>query len=166
MLKRFIRKVQLDVQGLELENAKEVVSLLKEQNEVDDPKSSYSDASTRFVTQTFFHVKPNDIDKVTKYIIETIKSTQDFHSIRSIGAMDVNKLMKKSLSYFHCFYVDGNFLTSENVLWMEEWEVEVLVPNNITFIHEIMLDAFDEDDWDQFGANGDYLFVMYNHKNN
>jgi hypothetical protein len=29
-----------------------------------------------------------------------------------------------------------------------------------------MLDAFDEDDWDQFGADGDYLFVMYNHKNN
>ncbi len=33
-----------------------------------------------------------------------------------------------------------------NVPWTEEWEVEVLVPSNTTFVHEVMLDAFDEDD--------------------
>jgi hypothetical protein len=60
--------------------------------------------------------------------------------------MDVNKLMKKSLSYFCCLCVDGNFLVCENVPWTKEWEVEVLVPSNTTFVHEVMLDAFDEDD--------------------
>ncbi len=33
----------------------------------------------------------------------------------------------------------------------------MLVLNNITFVHEVMLDMFDEDDWDQFGENGDHL---------
>jgi hypothetical protein len=33
----------------------------------------------------------------------------------------------------------------------------MLIPNKITFIHEAMLAAFDEDTWDQYGANNDYL---------
>ncbi len=65
--------------------------------------------------------------------------------------------MKKNLSCLCCFYVDGNFLACENVSWTEECEVEVLVPSNTAFVHKVMLDAFDEDDWDQFGVDGDYL---------
>jgi hypothetical protein len=33
----------------------------------------------------------------------------------------------------------------------------MLILNNITFIHEAMLVAFDEDTWDQYGANNDNL---------
>jgi hypothetical protein len=55
-------------------------------------------------------VKPDDTDKAIEYTIETIKGTRNSHSIRFVGAMDVNKLMKKGLSYLCCFYVDGNFL--------------------------------------------------------
>ncbi len=87
-------------------------------------------------------MKPNDINRAIEYIVETIKGTKDSHSIRSIDAMDVNKLTKKSLSCFCCFYVDGNFFACENVPWTEEWEVEVLVPCNTTFVHEIMLGVF------------------------
>ncbi len=71
--------------------------------------------------------------------------------------MDVNKLMKKNLSCFYCFCVDGIFLAYDNIPWTEDWEVKMLIPNNITFIHEAMLAAFDEDTWDQYGANIDYL---------
>jgi hypothetical protein len=42
-------------------------------------------------------------------------------------------------------------LACENIPWIKEWEVEVLVFSNTTFVCETMLDAFDEDDWDQFG---------------
>jgi hypothetical protein len=40
---------------------------------------------------------------------------------------------------------------------MEEWEVEVMVPSNMAFVHKAMLDVFDEDDRDQFGVNRGYL---------
>ncbi len=71
--------------------------------------------------------------------------------------MDVNKLMKKNLSYFCCFCVDGNFVACDNIPWNENWEVEILIPSNITFVREAMSVAFDEDTWDQYGANNDYL---------
>lgn len=33
----------------------------------------------------------------------------------------------------------------------------MLIPSNIAFVHEAMLATFDEDAWDQYGANSDYL---------
>jgi hypothetical protein len=53
-------------------------------------------------------VKLDDIDKAIQYIVETIKGARDLHSVKFAGAMDVNKLMKKSLSCFCFFYADGN----------------------------------------------------------
>jgi hypothetical protein len=41
------------------------------------------------------------------------------------------------------------FLACDNIPWTEDWAVEMLIPNNTTFIHEVMLAAFDEDKWDQ-----------------
>ncbi len=49
------------------------------------------------------------------------------HSIKSVGAMDVNKLMKKNLFCFFYFCLDGIFLACENVPWTKEWEVEMFV---------------------------------------
>ncbi len=65
--------------------------------------------------------------------------------------------MKKSLSCFYCFCVDGNFLVCNNIPWIKNWEVEMLIPSNTTFVHEAMFAAFDEDAWDQYGVNSDYL---------
>jgi hypothetical protein len=33
----------------------------------------------------------------------------------------------------------------------------MLIFNNTRFVREVILDAFSEDDWDQFGVNGDHL---------
>jgi hypothetical protein len=41
------------------------------------------------------------------------------HSLKSIGVMDVNKLMEKNLSYLCYFWMDGKFLACENVPWNE-----------------------------------------------
>ncbi len=35
----------------------------------------------------------------------------------------------------------------------------MLIPSNTTFVCETMLVAFDEDTWDQYGANNDYLIL-------
>ncbi len=70
------------------------------------------------------------------------------HSIISVGVMDVNNIMKKSLSCFCYFCVDGNFATCENLPWIEEWEVEVLILHSTTFVRGVMLGAFDEAEWD------------------
>jgi hypothetical protein len=104
--------------------------------------------SKRFVTCIFFHLKPFDVDKVTQYTCHTIKGTKDLPSIKLVGVMDVNKLMKKSLSCFSCFCVDDNFLACDNILWTKDWEVDMLIPSNISFIREAMLAIFDEDAWD------------------
>jgi hypothetical protein len=74
-----------------------------------------------------------------------------------VGVMDVNKIMKKSMSYFCCFCVDGNFATCENLPWTEEREVEVLIPCSTKFVHDVLLGAFYEVKWDQFGVDGDHL---------
>jgi hypothetical protein len=33
----------------------------------------------------------------------------------------------------------------------------MLIFNNTRFVREVILDVFSEDDWDQFGVNGDHL---------
>jgi hypothetical protein len=120
-------------------------------------------------------VKPNDVDRVNQYDCEPIKGIQDLHSIKFVGVMDVNKIMKKNLSCFYYFCVDGNFVTCENLPWTEEWEVDIFIPCSTTFVCDVMLGAFDEAKWDQFGMNGDHLtsclalgnnFVMNAGKNN
>ncbi len=90
-----------------MKNVKQVVLLLKTKLN-GWFKSSYSSDSMRYVNNIFFHVKLDDIDKAIQYIVETIKGARDLHSVKFASAMDVNKLMKKSLSCFCFFYADGN----------------------------------------------------------
>jgi hypothetical protein len=139
-----------------LQNVEQVVVLLR--GKLSGQSENAYIGVQRLVTQVFFHVKPDDIDRVNEYSsCETINCTMELHSIRSMGVMDVNKLMKKSFSCFCCFSVGGNFPKCENLPWTKGWEVEMLIPSNIRFIGEVMLDAFDQDDWDQFGVNGDHF---------
>jgi hypothetical protein len=79
------------------------------------------------------------------------------HSLKSIGVVDVNKLMEKSLSFLCYFWMDGNFLTCENVPWNEEWELKMLVTTNATFVCNMMVVDFNEDYWDLFDMNGNFL---------
>jgi hypothetical protein len=71
VLKCFLWQAQLDVESPKLQNAKQVVSLLRKKLS-GRPESSYSSGSTRLVTHIFFHVKLVDVDRVTQYTCDTI----------------------------------------------------------------------------------------------
>jgi hypothetical protein len=73
VLKCFIWQAQLDMEAPKLQNAKQVVFLLKEKLS-GRLESSYSSGLRRFVKHIFFHVKPIDVDKVTQYTCDTITS--------------------------------------------------------------------------------------------
>jgi hypothetical protein len=60
--------------------------------------------------------------------------------------MDVNKLLKKFLACFYYFCVDSNFSTCENLPWTQCWEVEVLIPTNVMYVHSAMEISFQDDD--------------------
>jgi hypothetical protein len=93
----------------------------------------------------------------TKYTCDTIKRRKDVHSIRFVGAMHVNKLLKNNLVCFCCLCVDLEFLACENLPWTKEWEVEVLIPNNARYVRHAMEDAFQKDKWDEYNVDGDHL---------
>jgi hypothetical protein len=56
--------------------------------------------------------------------------------------MDVNKLLKKNLACFCSYCVDFAFLARENLPWTKEWEVEVLILNNVGYVCHTMEDDF------------------------
>lgn len=53
------------------------------------------------------------MDRVIDFTCTTIKGTRDVHFVKYVGAMDVNKLFKKNLACFCCFFVDSNFSACE-----------------------------------------------------
>jgi hypothetical protein len=71
---------------------------------------------------------------VTDFKCTTVKGTRDVYSMKFAGAMDVNKILKKTLTCFCCFYVDSNFSTCKNLPWTQCWEVEVLIHINVAYV--------------------------------
>jgi hypothetical protein len=80
--------------------------------------------------------------------------------------MDVNKLLRKTLAHFCCFCVDLNFFACENLAWIEHWQVEMLIPNSMGYIHGAMETTFQEDEWDEYGLDGDHLVACISLGNN
>jgi hypothetical protein len=103
------------VEGFQLETTQQVVDLFCSHLKT-HPKTSYSGDQSP-VMRTFWHFNLVDVDKVIEYNINSIKGTRDVHSVRFVGLMDVNKLLRKTLACFCCFCVDSNFLTCENFAW-------------------------------------------------
>ncbi len=71
--------------------------------------------------------------------------------------MNMNKLFFKNLAYFCYFCVDSNFPTYKNLPWTQCWEVEVLIPTNVAYAHIAIEISFQEDDWDDYGVDGESL---------
>jgi hypothetical protein len=145
----------INVHGPNLQNVGDVVDLLHIRL-TSRPESSYS-RERRIDNRLFWHVKLEDVDQLTKYTCETMKGTRDVHLVRSMNSSNVDKLMKFFKTYFCCFYVDSNFIACENVPWTKEWEIKVLIPNNTSFVQNVVELTFEEQKWDQYGAYGDYL---------
>jgi hypothetical protein len=92
------------------------------------------------------------------YTCDTIKGSQDIHSIRYVNSSDVNKLLKKHLACFYCHYLDGNFTTCVNLAWANKsWDVKFLNTSNPSYVHSAIQSSTYENEWDQLGECGEYL---------
>ncbi len=111
----------------------------------------------QLVSHTFWYIKPSDVDRVTECTFYTIKKTKEVHSIKSVGAIDANKILKKSSTCFCYFCVDSEFSSCENLPSTKEWEVELLVRNNVGYVQHTMEDTFQEHEWDEYGVDDDHL---------
>lgn len=56
-----------------------------------------------------------------------------------------------------CFCVDYNFSTCENLPWIKNWEVDVLILNSMGYVCSAMEVTFQENKWDSYGNDGDHL---------
>jgi hypothetical protein len=79
------------------------------------------------------------------------------HSVHSVGAMDVNKLLKRGLACFFLACIDCNWADCESIAWAGDWMLEVLIPHNPGYVRGVMLAEFNVENWDKFGVIGTYL---------
>jgi hypothetical protein len=74
-----------------------------------------------------------------------------------ISVGNVNKLFKRSLACFCCFYLDSNYTKCVNLAWTKAWDVEVLIPRNYGYVWSAIEAIVIKDERDQFGECGEYL---------
>ena len=105
VVKWYIRTAQLDPHVTELPNAEQVVNLLTEKLS-SRPETSYSGTNKFVVFRRFWHVTKAAVEaeRKTPYMCMRIAGTRDLHQIRSVGAMETNWLLTKTLACF-CFFL-------------------------------------------------------------
>ena len=76
--------------------------------------------------------------KKHEFDYEPIVGCRELHSIWCMGAMDVNKLMKRSLAIFCLAFVDCLWSTCPNRACVGEWKSEVLIPKNSAYVQGVV----------------------------
>jgi hypothetical protein len=71
-------------------------------------------------------VLESDMAQNEEFNIAGIKGIKNFHLVRSVGSMHMNKLLTKSLACFCCYYL--------NLPWTFDWDVEVLVAKTLCYL--------------------------------
>lgn len=142
----------------ELANAEQVVNLLTEKLS-SRPETSYSGTNKSVVFRRFWHVTKAALETERKipYMCMRIAGTRDLHQIRSVGAMETNRLLTKSLACFCFFCLDCKWDHCENLQWTRGWRVEALIPENAAHVREAIAQAYDGAQWTDYGADGDHL---------
>jgi hypothetical protein len=120
------------------------------------PESCYS-GERRPVDRTFWHVLEDDVNRDIQYDCESIQGCRDVHQIRSVGKLDVHKLLKINLACFCCACLDSNWEACENKAWVGPWQVEVLVVHEPSYVCAVISAGFNEDNWEEFSINGKYF---------
>ena len=143
VLKRYMCNAQLDVHGPKLEDVETVVRFLREKLSV-KPESCYP-GERRPVDRTFWHVLEEDVDREMEYDCEPIQGCRDVHQIRSVGKLDMHKLLKRNLACFYCACLDSNWEACENKAWVGLWQVEVLVVHEPGYVQAVICAGFNED---------------------
>ena len=106
-----------------------MVKLLQE-NLSGQPETSYCE-DRRPMDWKFWLIGVEDVDREHQFVCGKISGTHNSHSVRSISAMDVNKLLIKNLACFCDACIDENWSECINVEWYREWRVEMLRMDNV-----------------------------------
>jgi hypothetical protein len=77
--------------------------------------------------------------------------------VKFVTIGDVNKLLKKELAYFCCFFLYGFQLHKLcEFAWTKGWYVELLNSKNTSFVHyAIEVVTYEDVKWDQLGGCND-----------
>ena len=118
------------------------------------------------VQRTFWHVLEEDVDREIEYNCEPIMGCRDVHQIRSVGKLDVYKLLKRGLACFCPPCIESNWEFCENSAWTGSWEVKVLVVHQPGYVQGVISVKFDKENWDEFGVNGTYFGSLLELGNN
>ena len=79
------------------------------------------------------------------------------HCVQSVGHLDVNKLLKRSLACFCPAYIRSNWKACETKAQIGPWELELLNITQFGYVYGVVSLAFKEDDQEKFGLNGKYF---------
>ena len=158
VVKRYIRTAQLDAMGPELVNAEQVVNLLREKLS-SRPETSYTSTNKSDVFRYFWHVTKAalETERKTPYMCMQIAGTRDLHQIRSVGAMETNRLLTRSLACFCFSCLECKWDECENLEWTRGWKVETLILENQAHVREAIAQTYDGKHWTDFGADGEHL---------
>jgi hypothetical protein len=148
VLKQYIQTAQLDVNGPKLQYTADIVRFLREKLS-HRPATSYTER--RPVSRTFWHIEQSDVDREHEFDCEAIARCREMHSDRSVGQMDLNKLLKRQLAYFCPSCIDCDWGGCQSRPWAGDWECEMVFPNNTRYVRAVMLSEFNVDDWTSSG---------------
>ena len=125
VVKRYICTAQLDLDGRELANAEQVVNLLREKL-LSRRETLYLGTNKSIVFRHFWHVTKAalEIERKTLYMCLHILGTRDLHQIWSVGAIETNRLLTKSLAcfYFFALIVSGTSVRTLSGLVNGKWK--------------------------------------------
>ncbi len=114
IIKRFIRKEQLDANGAKLQNAKEVVQFLHEHLSK-KPMTSYS-SLRKPLWKVFWLVKEEGVPmKLLIFSCDNIKGIMKLHSILVTNKNNLTIFMVKDLACFNTFSFDGKWVDCQNL---------------------------------------------------
>lgn len=70
------------------------------------------------------------------------------------------------MACFCCFCIDFNFQACENLAWIQQWKVEVLIPKNVGYVRIAMEAMFQVDEWDEYEDDGNHLATYISLRDN
>ena len=155
VVKRFIRKEQLNAHGAKLTCAADVVQFLKE-NLAERPESSYTGAR-KPMKRMFWHIGANDVKhKDEAHDCDVVQGTRKIHSIRAANKTNLTQLLVKNLACFCCFCMQKDWDSCPNLEWTGPWLAEHLQPRLMKPVRDAMTRNWLLGDL-EFGSNADDL---------
>jgi hypothetical protein len=128
IIKRFLKRKQLNVHGEKLQNAKEVVTFLKK-HLFDTPNTSYASVN-KLIKRFFWHIKSDDVIRNNySFNCNHDKGCIKLHSIFASHKHNLTQLLVKDLACYCIFCLDHKWGDCENLQWSGSWTSKHLQPS-------------------------------------